>query len=159
MTKFILFFIFFYFIFNIEGNGHANAFNKLKGINEVDLLVEVYGDVEECSIKKESIVTAVKYILQNSKIKIKKDDAYVPMLYVAVGLITTGGVCTGDLDIRVQTLDGKDPLGLGNFGYFVYYRDGTLTSGGSLSEFAKAVNDGIETLMKELVVKHHEDNQ
>ena len=46
MKKFTLFFIFFYFIFNIEGN--ANAFNKLKGINEVDLLVEVYGDVKEC---------------------------------------------------------------------------------------------------------------
>ena len=158
MTKFSLFFIFFYFIFNIEGNGHANAFNKLKGINEVDLLVEVYGDVKECSIKKESIVTAVKYILQNSKIKIKKDDAYVPMLYVAVGLIRSGAVCTGDLDIKVQVFPAKDPLGFSNGGYFVYYVNGFLTSGGSLSEFAKAVDDGIETMMKELVVKHHEDN-
>ena len=139
--------------------GNAYAFNKLKGIYEVDLLVETYGNVEECSIEKESIVTAVKYILQNSKIKIKKDDAYVPMLYVAVGLITTGGVCTSDLDIRIQTIDATDPLGLGNGGYFVYYRDGSLTTGGSLSEFAKAVDDGIETMMKELVVKHHEDNQ
>jgi hypothetical protein len=156
MKKFTLFFIFFYFIFNIEGN--ANAFNKLKGINEVDLLVEVYGDVKECSIKKESIVTAVKYILQNSKIKIKKDDAYVPMLYVAVGVIKSGAVCTGDLDIKVQVFPAKDPLGFSNGGYFVYYVNGFLTSGGSLSEFAKGVDDGIETMMKELVVKHHEDN-
>ena len=148
MKKFTIFFIFFYFIFNIEGNGQANAFNKLKGIYEVDLIVEVYGDVEECAIKKESIVTAVKYILQNSKIKIKKDDPYVPMLYVSVGVIKSGAVCTGDLDIRIQSLDGKDPLGLGNYGYFVYYRNGFLTSGGSLSEFAKSVDDGIESLMK-----------
>ena len=45
-------------------SGNAYAFNKLKGINEVDLLVEVYGSVEECPIKKEGIVTTVKYILQ-----------------------------------------------------------------------------------------------
>tara|TARA_R110002012_G_scaffold43917_1_gene118514 strand:- start:183 stop:650 length:468 start_codon:yes stop_codon:yes gene_type:complete len=155
MTRFTLFFIFFYFIFNIEGN----AFNKLKGINEVDLLVEVYGDVKVCSIKEESIVTNVKYILQNSKIKIKKDDAYVPMLYVSVGLIRTGATCTGDLDIKVQVFPAKDPLGFSNGGYFVYYVNGFLTSGGTLSEFAKAVDGGIETMMKELVVKHHEDNQ
>ena len=140
-------------------SGNANAFNKLKGIYEVDLLVETYGNVEECSIEKESIVTTVKYILQNSKIKIKKDDAYVPMLYVAVGVIETGSVCTGDMDIRVQVFPAKDPLGFSNGGSFVYYRDGALTSGGTLSEFAKGVDDGIEAMMKELVVKHHEDNQ
>jgi hypothetical protein len=140
-------------------SGSANAFNKLKGINEVDLLVEVYGDVKACPIKKESIVTAVKYILQNSKIKIKKDDAYVPMLYVAVGLIRSGAVCTGDLETMVKVFPAKDPLGFSNGGYFVYYVNGFLTSGGTLSEFAKAVDGGIETMMKELVVKHHEDNQ
>ena len=140
-------------------SGNANAFNKLKGIYEVDLLVETYGNVEECSIEKESIVTTVKYILQNSKIKIKKDDAYVPMLYVAVGVIETGSVCTGDMDIRVQVFPAKDPLGFSNGGSFVYYRDGALTSGGTLSEFAKGIDDGIEAMMKELVVKHHEDNQ
>tara|TARA_R110000765_G_scaffold346663_1_gene436784 strand:- start:56 stop:517 length:462 start_codon:yes stop_codon:yes gene_type:complete len=139
-------------------SGSANAFNKLKGINEVDLLVEVYGDVKACPIKKESIVTAVKYILQNSKIKIKKDDAYVPMLYVAVGLIRSGAVCTGDLETMVKVFPAKDPLGFSNGGYFVYYVNGFLTSGGTLSEFAKAVDGGIETMMKELVVKHHEDN-
>ena len=139
-------------------SGSANAFNKLKGINEVDLLVEVYGDVKACPIKKESIVTAVKYILQNSKIKIKQDDAYVPMLYVAVGVIKSGSVCTGDMGIRVQAFPAKDPLGFSNGGYFVYYVNGFLTSGGTLSEFAKAVDGGIETMMKELVVKHHEDN-
>ena len=140
-------------------SGNAYAFNKLKGIYEVDLLVETYGNVEECSIEKKSIVTAVKYILQNSKIKIKQDDAYVPMLYVAVGVIKSGSVCTGDMGIRVQAFPAKDPLGFSNGGYFVYYRNGTLTSGGTLSEFAKDVDDGIEAMMKELVVKHHEDNQ
>ena len=60
MKKFSIFFIFFYFIFNIEGNGHANAFNKLKGIYEVDLIVDIFGSVKECAIKKESIVTTVK---------------------------------------------------------------------------------------------------
>ena len=140
-------------------SGNAYAFNKLKGIYEVDLLVETYGNVEECSIEKESIVTAVKYILQNSKIKIKKDDAYVPMLYVVVGVIKSGGICTADIDIRVEAFPAKDPLGFSNKGYFVYYRNGTLTSGGTLSEFAKDVDDGIEAMMKELVVKHHEDNK
>ena len=156
MTDMKKLFIALFFGFLLSGDANASF---LKGINEVDLLVELYGNTEECSIKKESIVTAVKYILQNSKIKIKKDDPYVPMLYVSVGVIESGAVCTGDLDIRIQSLDGKDPLGLGNYGYFVYYRNGFLTSGGSLSEFAKAVDDGIETMMKELVVKHHEDNQ
>mgnify|MGYP003658802549 FL=1 len=146
-------------MFGFLFSGNALAFNQLKGIYEVDILVEVYGDVKECSIKKESIVTTVKYILQNSKIKIKKDDPFVPMLYVSVGLIKSGAVCTGDLDIRVQSLDGKDPLGLGNYGYFVYYRNGFLTSGGSQSEFIKGVDSGIETMMKEFVVEHHEDNQ
>ena len=140
-------------------SGSANAFNKLKGINEVDLLVEVYGSVEECPIKKEGIVTTVKYVLQNSKIKIKKDDAYVPMLYVAVGLIRSGAVCTGDLETMVKVFPAKDPLGFSNGGYFVYYVNGFLTSGGTLSEFAKDVDDGIEAMMKELVVKHHEDNK
>ena len=144
-------------LFGFLLSGNANA-SFLKGINEVDLLVELYGNTEECSIKKESIVTAVKYILQNSKIKIKKDDPYVPMLYVSVGVIESGAVCTGDLDIKVQVFPAKDPLGFSNGGYFVYYVNGFLTSGGSLSEFAKAVDDGIETMMKELVVKHHEDN-
>tara|TARA_R110001599_G_scaffold332335_1_gene547655 strand:+ start:116 stop:580 length:465 start_codon:yes stop_codon:yes gene_type:complete len=146
-------------MFGFLFSGNAFAFNQLKGIYEVDILVEVYGDVKECSIKKESIVTTVKYILQNSKVKIKKDDPFVPMLYVSVGLIKSGAVCTGDLDIRVQSLDGKDPLGLGNYGYFVYYRNGFLTSGGSQSEFIKGVDSGIETMMKEFVVEHHEDNQ
>ena len=146
-------------IFKLIMYYYINLLNQLKGIYEVDILVEVYGDVKECSIKKESIVTTVKYILQNSKVKIKKDDPFVPMLYVSVGLIKSGAVCTGDLDIRVQSLDGKDPLGLGNYGYFVYYRNGFLTSGGSQSEFIKGVDSGIETMMKEFVVEHHEDNQ
>ena len=139
-------------------SGSANAFNKLKGINEVDLLVEVYGDVKACPIKKESIVTAVKYILQNSKIKIKKDDAYVPMLYIAVGAIKSGGVCTADIDIRVEAFPAKDPLGLNNSGYFVYYRNGSMTSGGSQSEFLNSIVNAVEIIMKDLVVKHHEDN-
>ena len=63
------------------------------------------------------------------------------------------------MDIRVQVFPAKDPLGFSNGGSFVYYRDGALTSGGTLSEFAKGVDDGIEAMMKELVVKHHEDNQ
>ena len=155
MKKFTLIFVFFYFIFNIEGNAKTT---RLKGIYEVDLLVETYGNVEECSVEKKSIVTAVKYILQNSKIKIKKDDAYVPMLYVAVGVIKSGGVCSADMDIMVQAFPAKDPLEFSNGGYFVYYRNGSLTSGGTLSEFTKSVDDGIEELMKKLVVKHHEDN-
>ena len=139
-------------------SGSANAFTKLKGINEVDLLVEVYGDVKACPIKKESIVTAVKYILQNSKIKIKKDDAYVPMLYAVVGVIKSGGICTADIDIRVEAFPAKDPLGFSNKGYFVYYRNGKLTSGGSQSEFLNSVVNAVEIIMKDLVVKHHEDN-
>ena len=140
-------------------SGNANAFNKLKGIYEVDLLVETYGNVEECSVEKKSIVTAVKYILQNSKIKIKKDDAYVPMLYVVVGVIKSGGICTADIDIRVEAFPAKDPLGFSNKGYFVYYRNGKLTSGGSQSEFLNSVVNAVEIIMKDLVVKHHEKNK
>ena len=142
--------------FSLRLSGSANA--KMKGIFEVDLLAEIYGNTKECSVGKESIVTAVKYILQNSKIKIQKDDAYVPMLYAVVGVIKSGGICTADIDIRVEAFPAKDPLGLNNSGYFVYYRNGSMTSGGSQSEFLNSIVNAVEIIMKDLVVKHHEDN-
>jgi hypothetical protein len=138
-------------------SGSANA--TMKGIFEVDLLVESLNKyAKECSLTRDSIVTTVKYIMQNSKIKIKKADAYLPTLYVKVGLIKSGNVCTADIDISVESLDAKDPLGLENYGFFLFYRNGVMTSGGSPSVFANSVINAVEEIMKDLVVEHHEDN-
>jgi len=136
-------------------SGNANA--TMKGIFEVELMVENLSNyAKECSVTKQKIETAVKYILQNSKIKIK--DSYSAVLYVKVGVIKAGDVCTANLDISVFSYFGKDPFELENSGTFVFYRNSHMTSGGTISSFANSVVSGIEGLMKELVVKHHEDN-
>ena len=80
-------------------SGSANA--TMKGIFEVELMVENLSNyAKECSVTKQKIETAVKYILQNSKIKIK-DHPYSAVLYVKVGVIKAGDVCTANLDISV----------------------------------------------------------
>jgi len=141
--------------FSLLLSGSANA--TMKGIFEVELMVENLGTyAKECSVTEQKIETAVKYILQNSKIKIK--DSYSEVLYVKVGVIKAGDVCTANLDISVFSYFAKDPLRLENSGTFVFYRNSHMTSGGSLSEFSNSVVSGIEGLMKDLVVKHHEDN-
>tara|TARA_B100000787_G_scaffold157415_1_gene134166 strand:+ start:8843 stop:9070 length:228 start_codon:yes stop_codon:yes gene_type:complete len=67
----------------------------------VELMVENLGTyAKECSVTEQKIETAVKYILQNSKIKIK-DHPYSAVLYVKVVVIKAGGVCTANLDISV----------------------------------------------------------
>ena len=72
-------------------SGSANA--TMKGIPEMELMVENLGTyAKECSVTEQKIETAVKYILQNSKIKIK--DSYSEVLYVKVGVIKAGDVCT-----------------------------------------------------------------
>ena len=137
-------------------SGSANA--TMKGIFAVELMVEnLHKYAKECSVTEQKIETAVKYILQNSKIKIK-EHPYNAVLYVKVGVIKAGDVCTANLDISVFSYFGKDPLELENSGTFVFYRNSHMTSGGTISSFANSVVSGIEGLMKELVVKHHEDN-
>ena len=137
-------------------SGSANA--TMKGIFAVELMVEnLHKYAKECSVTEQKIETAVKYILQNSKIKLK-DHPYNPTLYVKVNVIKAGGVCTAHIYISVFSYFGKDPLELENSGTFVFYRNSHMTSGGTISSFANSVVSGIEGLMKELVVKHHEDN-
>ena len=136
-------------------SGSANA--TMKGIFAVELMVEnLHKYAKECSVTEQKIETAVKYILQNSKIEIK--DSYSEVLYVKVGVIKAGDVCTANLDVSVFSYFAKDPLGLENSGSFVFYRDSYMTSGGSLSEFSNSVVSGIEGMIKKLVVKQHEDN-
>ena len=157
MTKFTLFFIFFYFIFNIEGNGYAKT-TRLKGINEVDLLVESLNEnAEKCFISYEKIETATKYILSNSKIKIS-EKAFTPILYIKSVVTYYGNICSVYSKITVQTFSGKDPYKLGNRGSFLYYHNDRMASGKGMS-LANVVIEQIEEMMKELVVKHHEDNQ
>ena len=137
-------------------SGSANA--TMKGIFAVELMVEnLHKYAKECSVTEQKIETAVKYILQNSKIKIK-EHPYNAVLYVKVGVIKAGDVCTANLDVSVFSYFAKDPLGLENSGSFVFYRDSYMTSGGSLSEFSNSVVSGIEGMIKKLVVKQHEDN-
>jgi hypothetical protein len=138
-------------------SGSANA--TMKGIPEMELMVENLGNyAKECSVTEQKIETAVKYILQNSKIKLK-DHPYNPTLYVKLVVIKAGGVCTSHLDISVFSYFAKDPLELENSGTFVFYQDSHMTSGGSLSDFSNSVVSAIEEMMKKLVVKHHEDNK
>jgi len=40
----------------------------------------------------------------------------------------------------------------------MFYQNQHMTSGGIISSFANSVVSGIEGLMKELIMKHHEDN-
>tara|TARA_R110001592_G_scaffold46030_2_gene146814 strand:+ start:314 stop:790 length:477 start_codon:yes stop_codon:yes gene_type:complete len=158
MKKFTIFFIFFYFIFNIEGNGNAKT-TRLKGINEVDLLVESLSKyAEECSISYEKIETTAKYVLANSKIKIS-ELAWTPILYIKVSVVHNGVSCSVFSKITVQTLSDKDPYDFGNRGAFLYYQNDRIATGGIKSSIANLVIEQIEEMMKELVVKHHEDNQ
>ena len=137
-------------------SGSANA--TMKGIFEMELMVENLNKyAKECSVTKKKIETAVKYILQNSKIKLKVNP-YNAVLYVKVGVVKAGDVCTASLGISVLSFFGKDPLKLENSGTFVFYENSYITSGGTISSFANSVVSGIEGLIKELVVKHHEDN-
>ena len=155
MKKFTLFFIFFYFIFNIEGNAKSTS---LKGINEVDLLVESLNEyAKKCFITKEKIETNAKYVLQNSKIKIS-GRALIPYLYIQVVVINDGNVCSAYSRITVETLTDA-PFNSGNRGSFIYYKNDRMSQGGINSNIGKFVIDNIEEMMKELVVKHHEDNQ
>jgi hypothetical protein len=154
MKKFTLFFIFFYFIFNIEGNAKST---RLKGINEVDLLVESLSEyAEECSITEKQIETTVKYVLSNSKIKIS-EKAFTPILYIKSVVTYYENICSVYSKITVQTFSGKDPYKLGNRGSFLYYHNDRMASGKGMS-LGNVVIEQIEEMMKELVVKHHEDN-
>tara|TARA_B110000027_G_C16044582_1_gene267061 strand:+ start:39 stop:497 length:459 start_codon:yes stop_codon:yes gene_type:complete len=139
----------------LSGSAHAT----LKGINEVDLLVEQLSpDGEKCSLTRRSIETTAKYILQNSKIKIT-DSAYTPLLYIEVIVLNNGGSCSVFSRITVETFAAKDPFKLGNSGAFVFYQNSRIVSGGTDSNIGNFVISKIEEMMKELVVKHHEDNQ
>ena len=156
MKKFTLFFIFFFFIFNIEGNAKTT---RLKGINEVDLLVESLNEyAEKCFISYEKIETAAKYILSNSKIKIS-EAAYTPILYIKAVVIYNGNICSVYSKLTVQTLSDKDPYKLGNRGAFLYYQNDRIASGGASMNIGNVVIEQIEEMMKEFVVRHHEDNQ
>tara|TARA_R110000823_G_scaffold298529_1_gene418925 strand:- start:37 stop:495 length:459 start_codon:yes stop_codon:yes gene_type:complete len=138
-------------------SGSANA--TMKGIFEVELVVEILGPPsKECSITEQKVETAVKYILQNSKIKLK-EDPYNPLLYVKVVVVKTGGVCTTSTRISLLSLYAKDPLGLENSGRFEFYSDQHITSGGPLSTFGNSAIGAMEEMMKKLVVEHHEDNK
>ena len=136
-------------------SGSANA--TMKGIFAVELMVEnLHKYAKECSVTEQKIETAVKYILQNSKIEIK--DSYSEVLYVKVGVIKAGDVCTAHTRISLETTLAVDPYKLENSGRFVFYSDERITSGGTSSTFGDYTIGYIEEMMKELVVKHHEDN-
>ena len=155
MKKFTLFFIFFYFIFNIEGNAKTTY---LKGINEVDLLIESFNrSAEKCSITEKQIETTVKYVLSNSKIKLSENPRD-PLLYIKVIVINDGTACSVYSSITVATITDT-PFNSGNRGRFIYYKNDRISSGGINSGIGKFVLDKIEEMMKELVVRHHEDNQ
>ena len=99
MKKFTLFFVFFFFIFNIEGNAKTT---RLKGINEVDLLVEQLSEYsEKCFVTEEKIETAAKYVLQNSKIKLS-ETPLTPILYIKVIVINNGIYCSVYSSITVE---------------------------------------------------------
>ena len=155
MKKFTLFFIFFYFIFNIEGNAKST---RLKGINEVDLLIESLNGsaAEKCSITEKQIETTVKYVLSNSKIKLSQNPSD-PLLYIKVIVINDGTACSVYSSITVETFTDA-PFNSGNRGRFIYYKNDRISSGGINSGIGKFVLDKIEEMMKEFVIRHHEDN-
>ena len=155
MKKFTLFFIFFYFIFNIEGNAKTT---RLKGINEVDLLIEKLDEsaAEKCSITEKKIETTVKYVLSNSKIKIS-ENTRDPLLYIRVMLINDGTACSVYSRITVEHFIDA-PFNSGNRGAFIYYKNERMSSGGINSGIGKHAIDKIEEMMKEFVIRHHEDN-
>ena len=137
-------------------SGSANA--TMKGIYGVYLLIESLSKhAENCSLTQQRIETAVKYILQNSKIKIT-EEAHAPLLYIKAVVIKAGDVCTAHTRISLETTLAVDPYKLENSGRFVFYSDERITSGGESSTFGDYTIGYIEEMMKELVVKHHEDN-
>ena len=140
-------------------NGNANAITKLKGIYEVDLLVESLSKyAEECSISYEKIETTAKYVLANSKIKISEEN-YNPFLYIRVVVLNNGDTCSVYSKLTVQTAFAEDPYKQGNRGSYIFYQDDRIASGGINSNIADFVISSIEEMLKEFVVKHHEDNQ
>ena len=139
-------------------SGNANA--TLKGIFEVELIIETITDVaESCSITKQKIETTTKYILQSSKIRIVKSDLPIPILYISVAVGNNKGTCYTNTAVEVFTFSSQDPLKNGNTGIFRYYDKASIAAGGEDSNIGDFVISQLERILKDLVVTQHEDNQ
>ena len=73
-------------------------------------------------------------------------------------VINDGTACSVYSSITVETFTDA-PFNSGNRGRFIYYKNDRISSGGINSGIGKFVIDKIEEMMKEFVIRHHEDNQ
>lgn len=131
----------------------------INGIDKVRILIESLNDqAKKCGLSETEITTSVKYILQNSKLKIVPYTEYqIPTLYVNVslGYNESGAFCYSDSTLEVfdyGTYNGRDA-------FITYYSKSQIASGGSGSAFGNFVIGQIESLSKSFIVSWSEVNQ
>ena len=143
-------------ILSLFSNNLASA--GLNGIFKMDLLIEPFEDdgAKECGITEKQIETSIKYILANSEIKIlDKFNLDYPTLYFVGSIGNNNGTCYGGTRIQVYK-HIQDPKTY-NWGNFIYYSKGAISSGGT-GNFAGFYLEQLEQIVKMFVVKHSEDN-
>ena len=137
--------------------GKSNA--ALNGIDKINILLEDLGEhAEKCGLSESEITTSIKYILQNSKIKIVPlSDYKEPTLYVRVFLgfnESGGGFCYGSAKLEVYQLGSYN----GRQADIVYYSNSRIAAGGNKDAFGNFVIGQIESMTKRFVVKWSEVN-
>ena len=134
--------------------GVASA--KLKGISKASLLIEELPKAaESCGITRDKIETSVRYILSNSKMKIVEDKKFrYPTLYIKVN-VDYNSICYSSTRVELFRYI-KDPDS-SNWGDFIYYFDGGISSGGKSNHGPTAIIQ-LEDILKNFVVKHSQEN-
>ena len=132
----------------------AKSSEGLKGLRVIDLVVE---NANDCGVTTDDIERAVKYILSNSKIKIKK-DVTIEALWIAPNIIESSDFCSGNIYLEIYQIDRmKNSAGYSYIGRQVQYSKGHLVINNK-RDFRNSFLIRIELMIKDLVIAWSEVN-
>jgi len=134
--------------------GFALGGDGLKGLKLIDLVIE---KTNNCGVTNNDIEKEVRYVLSNSKIKLKK-DINIESLWIAPNIIKSTNRCSGSIYFEVSKIGYLvNSAGVKYVGREVLYSKGHLVIDNA-SDFKNSFLQRIELMTKDLVILWTEVN-
>jgi hypothetical protein len=150
-------------LFMGAGYGHAQMEPGLKGLTEVELVIEkLSADSQACGITEQSIRDAFTFPVSSTALKISKPSiTNHPVFYIKVITIREdAGRCTSAIQFRVFEfrLIKPDFSDLSRSAAVEYWHDNWLGFSGQ-SQHNKMIRDDVEAATKRFLTKWNLDNK
>ena len=132
---------------------------NLTGVRRIDIAIEdLDADSAVCQITKESIDTVIRFVLQQSKLRIVSDPAtFDGFIYIAVTTNQERGLYFSSVVTQFNTvITGKTRYGTGMYPGTLFSRNSLLS--GASGTFGNRITRSVEDSVKKFVVEWAKDN-